>query len=110
MPGLYSLDEAAADFADALKKADADNVGHKHFAPGIGPYGEVEAVRAALVKLRVSKPEVYRDAAIKRVPDLLIPGQWAVEFKIARPFGNNGRPAEHWSENLLHPYKGPLAH
>jgi hypothetical protein len=22
------------------------------------------------------------------------------------PFGNNGLPAEHWSENLLHPYPG----
>ena len=21
-----------------------------------------------------------------------------------RPFGDNGRPAEHWSENVLHPY------
>jgi hypothetical protein len=95
-----------ADFADALQSVDIDCVGHKQFAPGIGPDGEAEAVRAALAKLRVSKPASYGAAAIKRVPDLLIPGQWAIEFKIARPFSDNGRPAEHWSENLLHPYAG----
>lgn len=38
--------------------------------------------------------------------NLLVPGQWAVECKIARPFGDNGKPAENWSVNLLHPYAG----
>jgi hypothetical protein len=42
----------------------------------------------------------------KRTPDLLIAGQWAVEVKIARPFGDNGNEAENWSVNLLHPYAG----
>jgi hypothetical protein len=36
----------------------------------------------------------------------VIPGAWAVEVKLARPFGDNGKPAERWSENLLYPYKG----
>jgi hypothetical protein len=27
---------------------------------------------------------------VRRVPDLLVPGQWAVECKIVRPFGDNG--------------------
>jgi len=134
------LEELAIDFADALKSIDADKRSHKQFAPGVGPYGEADAVRAALSKLRIAKalplnkcfkstptvqysqwfmrriwitylptdpkPVVYADAAIKRLPDLLIPGQWAVEYKIVRPFGNNGQPAEHWSENILHPYVG----
>lgn len=43
---------------------------------------------------------------VMRAPDLLIPGLWQSEFKIARPFGDNGKLAEHWSENLLHPYPG----
>jgi hypothetical protein len=101
-----SLEELAADFADALKSVDDDRLAHKRFSPGVGPYGESEAVRAALSKLRRAKPSVYADAAIKRAPDLLIPREWAVEFKIVRPFGDNGLPAEHWSENLLHPYSG----
>ena len=31
---------------------------------------------------------------------------WAIEFKIVRPFGDNDREAESWSQNLLHPYEG----
>jgi hypothetical protein len=41
-----------------------------------------------------------------RTPDLLIAGYWALEIKIARPFGDNGSLAENWSVNLLHPYPG----
>ncbi len=47
----------------------------------------------------------YSDPAIKKV-DLLIPGQWAVEFNTVRPDNNNGTIFEHWSENVLHPYEG----
>ena len=96
----------ASDFADALSWVDADQIAHKQFAPGIGPYGEADAVRAALAKLRDLIPARYSSTVIRRLPDLLVPGQWAVECKIARPFGDNGRHAEHWSENLLHPYAG----
>jgi hypothetical protein len=103
---LLPLSRLAADFADALQSVDADRQAHKQFAPGIGPYGEAEAVRAALYKLQGVRSSAYAGASIRRIPDLLIPGQWAIEFKIARPFGDNGRPAEHWSENLLHPYAG----
>ncbi len=100
------LGQLAADFADALKSVDSDQLSHKKFSPGIGPYGEADAVRAALPKLQNANRSRYADAVIKRVPDLLIPGQWAIEFKIVRPFGDNGLPAEHWSENVLHPYAG----
>jgi hypothetical protein len=37
---------------------------------------------------------------------LVIPEAWAIEVKLARPYGDNGRPAERWSENLLYPYPG----
>jgi len=36
----------------------------------------------------------------------LIKGLWVIEVKIARPFGDNGKEAEAWSVNLLHPYAG----
>jgi hypothetical protein len=48
-------------------------------------------------------------AVTKRSPDLLIRGDWAVEVKIARPFGDNGKEAENWSVNLLHPYPGNVS-
>ena len=103
---MLTLEKLASDFADALKSVDTENVAHKTFSPGIGPYGEADAVRAALSKLQAAEPLVYSGAVIKREPDLLIPGKWAIEFKILRPFGDNGRSAEHWSENVLHPYAG----
>ena len=30
----------------------------------------------------------------------------AIEVKLARPFGDDGKEAENWSVNLLHPYAG----
>lgn len=101
-----ALAELVADFADALAAVDATHAVHKEFQPGIGPFGEADAVRAALAWLRESTAQTYRLAVTKRLPDLLVPSEWAVEFKVVRPFGDNGKPAEHWSENVLHPYPG----
>lgn len=101
-----SLTEFVRDFADALKTVDASKSTHKNFKAGIGPFGEADAIRCALAELRISNPSRYHDARTKRLPDLLIPGEWAIEFKIVRPFGDNGKSAEHWSENVLHPYAG----
>jgi len=39
----------------------------------------------------------------------VIPGHWAIEFKLIRPFGDNGNEAEHWSENILHPFPGNIS-
>jgi len=38
--------------------------------------------------------------------DVVLPKSWAIEIKLARPFGDNGKPAERWSENVLYPYPG----
>jgi hypothetical protein len=57
----------------------------------------------------------YQDASPKQYPnsrqqcDLVIPDEWAIEFKLLRPFGDNGKEAEHWSENVLHPYPGNVS-
>lgn len=100
------LREVVRDLADAFEAVDSGRARHKDFQPGIGPFGEAQAVRVALAELQRLKPDAYRSAVVKRIPDLLIPGHWALEFKIVRPFGDNGQPAEHWSENILHPYPG----
>jgi hypothetical protein len=54
-------------------------------------------------------PQYHGSARTKRTPDLLLSNEWAIEFKIARPFGDNGREAENWSVNLLHPYPGNVS-
>ena len=93
-------------FAEGLHAIDRCGVGHKAFQLGVGPYGEADAVRRALQHMRAINPQLFGNARTKRLPDILIPGQWALEAKIIRPFGDNGLPAEHWSENILHPYPG----
>jgi hypothetical protein len=95
-----------SDFADALAAVDGTRVSHKEFQPGIGPFGEADAVRTTLAWLKNANPGRYAHAVTKRLPDLLIPTEWAIELKVIRPFGDNGKPAEHWSENVLHPYPG----
>ena len=92
--------------AEGLRAIDSSSVAHKTFQPGVGPFGEGEAVRLALQHMCTQSPKLFSEARTKRLPDVLIPGQWALGFKIVRPFGDNGCPAEHWSENILHPYPG----
>jgi hypothetical protein len=101
-----TLVELLRDFADGLAAVDRERVPHKEFQPGIGPYGEAQAISAALKQMQARYPERYAKAAAKRLPDVLVPNSWALEFKIVRPFGDNGKLAEHWSENVLHPYPG----
>lgn len=96
-------------FAEALRWIDESRVPFKELRPGVGPYGEPQVVRRCLEYLRDRYPEEYSGAKTKRNPDVLIPGRWALEFKIVRPYGDNGREAEHWSQNLLHPYPGNVS-
>ena len=82
------------------------------FKPGIGPLTENEVTSLLLRRLAREQaadfgkagPRSYRGSRAEC--DLVIPGSWAIEIKLARPFGDNGKPAERWSENLLYPYPG----
>jgi len=42
-------------------------------------------------------------------PHLVIPEEWAIEFKLLRPFGDNGAQPEHWSKNAPPPYPGNVS-
>lgn len=88
--------------ADILKEYDLESPVHKLFHPGIGPFGEPQIV--SVIANRLSNKGI--SAITKRTPDLDIEHQWAIEFKIVRPFGDNGKIAENWSVNMLHPYAG----
>ena len=97
------LRELVASVADALKDIDSQYPVHRNYRPGIGPYGEPQLVKQ--VADRLTKAGI--GARTTGTPsDMDVDGIWAVEFKLARPFGDNGKQAEHWSENLLHPYAG----
>src|SRR5258708_2020026 len=103
-----NLDIVVSDIADAVVALDATRVPFKAFQPGAGPYGEPQLVGRIAAHLN-SLPAYSGLAKTKRTPDLLLKGSWSLEIKIARPFGDNGREAEDWSVNLLHPYPGNVS-
>lgn len=102
------LDELLTDIADALASIDASRAPFRSFQPGVDPYGEPQLVKLVADYLN-RLPKYHGTVCTRRTPDLLIPKEWAVEFKIARPFGDNGKVAENWSVNLLHPYAGNVS-
>jgi hypothetical protein len=97
--------EIVKTIADILKEFDAEMPIHKAFRPGIGPFGEPQIV--GMIAKRLSAKGIASQT--KRTPDLDIQHQWAIEFKIVRPFGDNGKEAENWSVNMLHPYAGNVS-
>jgi hypothetical protein len=94
--------------ADAVATLDASGRPFKAFSAGAGPYGEPQLVRW-ITEFLNGKAEYQNRARVKRSPDLLVEGLWALEVKVARPFGDNGKEAENWSVNLLHPYAGNVS-
>lgn len=114
-----TLVEIVSDFASALKAVDASApVGKsqtRQYRPGVGPLPEAEAIRRCFEHLAKTRPDAYSATAPCKYPntrqscDCRIGHSWVIEFKLVRPFGDNGKEAEHWSENLLHPYPGNVS-
>jgi hypothetical protein len=93
------LPEIIADLASALKAVDASApIGRsktREYRPGIGPLTEAGALAAAIDHLKQLKPAQYSAAGPKKLCDLVIGDDWAIEAKLIRPFGDNGAAAEH---------------
>lgn len=96
------LSRLVRDVADALKAFDTECPVHKAFQPGIGPFGEPQLIKEVARRLNSQG----LPAKTRKSPDLELEKMWAVEFKIVRPYGDDGKVAENWSQNLLHPYAG----
>ena len=98
-----NIDQLICQIADVLKEFDSTKPIHnKKYKPGIGPFGEPQIVKE--IKERLKSKGINSNIQIK--PDMSIGKEWAIEFKIVRPFGDNGKEAENWSVRLLHPYEG----
>lgn len=100
-----NINQLLREIADFLREFDSTRPVHKGFRPGIGPFGEPQIVKEIERGLNLKG----LDARTQRTPDMSIGYEWAIEFKIARPFGDNGKEAEDWSVNLLHPYEGNVS-
>jgi hypothetical protein len=102
------LDFVIDDVLNSIVAIDTSRVAFKSFQPGVGPYGEPQLLK--LIAQNLNRLPRYNDQVVtKRTPDLHIPEHWALEFKIARPYGDNGKEAEDWSVNLIHPYRGNVS-
>jgi len=102
---VVELEQIVLQIADSLKEFDSSKPVHKIYKPGIGPYGEPQIVKEIAKRLS-SKGATSQT---HRTPDMSINNEWAIEFKIVRPFGDNGLEAENWSVNMLHPYEGNVS-
>lgn len=100
-----TLEQLVSDIADACVAVDRSGIPFKNFQPGVGPYGESQLVK--LIAAHLNRLPVYEGRLrTMQTPDLLLSGLWALEFKIAHPYRDNGLETENWSVNLLHPYPG----
>ncbi len=123
MVGELQLEKLVADFAAALRAADSErpqavNARTKvPFQPGIGPHSETATVDLVAWQLEELDPLTYRDRChtglaypeMKRQKcDLCIgterPWDWAVEIKMLRLLGDNGKPNDNILMHILSPY------
>jgi hypothetical protein len=115
---MLSLAEIVADFARALAAADERRPVYvsrsgRAYQPGIGPHAEDMAVELVLTEMRARAPGRYEHSGrgllyprSKQKADLWIgrPLEWIVEAKMARFFGDNGKPDDTAIKDLLSPY------
>ena len=108
-----------SDFAAAMECADEREPVHvsragRAYRPGIGPHAEDLAVRLTLEELRrlpgYAETPVGQALPYPRAPrqrcDVWIgqPVEWAIEVKMARFRGDNGKPDDTSLKDLLSPY------
>ena len=111
------LQEIVEEFAAAMTTADSRRPtavsprSGRVYRPGIGPDPEDRAVDLAMAELGTARPQwnwqlraCYPGS--KQTCDWLIgqPPEWAVEIKMARPNGDNGKPDDTAIKDILSPY------
>src|SRR5262249_48565535 len=104
------------DFAAALKIVDArspvftSRTG-RVYQPGIGPHSEDRAVDLIVAEMRSMVSGNYRHLRC-RVPylgsrqtcDIVLAGEWMIEMKMARFYGDNNKPDDTSLKDLLSPF------
>ncbi len=117
------LDQVIQDFATCLKRVDAKrpqalNARSKEpFQPGIGPHSEAEVVAMVADDMAQFAPSLYKGKLITNVPypesprqkcDLCIlsgpMNEWAIEVKMLRFLGDNGKVNDNILMHILSPY------
>jgi hypothetical protein len=118
---VHDPKQLANDFANGIRSVDErrpvwiSSTTKRAYAPGIGPHTETETVRLVMTELATTKPELYDEYRLG-VPypssprsrcDLVIghaSASLAVEIKLLRFMGDNGKPNDNMLMHLLSPY------
>ncbi len=117
-----TLSELVKDFAAGLEAADhlapvAENVKTKvAFKPGIGPHSESHTIKLVMDQMVALHASRYTESALgvsygdgsRRVCDICIGSpsswEWAIEVKMFRPMGDNGKSNDNILMHILSPY------
>ena len=104
----------AADYAAALAAIDAERPVWKTYQPGIGPHPETAVVRLVAADLAARFPDRYSPyrlgapypSAPRQKCDWVIgdPPVAAIEVKMLRLMGDNGKPNDNMLMHILSPY------
>lgn len=113
------LGQIVRDFAAGMEAADrrspqaaSHRDGTRLYKPGIGPFGEDDAVALTLAEMRTSNGNAYANAGKRRYPsgkfvcDLALGElpEWAIEVKMARLRRDNGTYEDTTTKKILSPY------
>jgi len=122
---LMTIDLATIvdDFALCIKRADsrqpqAVNIRSKEpFQAGIGPHSESQVVKLVVDEMVLNHPTIYKDSIVTSVPYPESPRQkcdfcignassweWAIEVKMLRFLGDNGKLNDNILMHILSPY------
>jgi hypothetical protein len=116
------LQELVSDFASALARVDASRPQALNarsgapYQPGIGPHTEPATVALVIADIQATKPDSYIGAAHLAIPygrsrdkcDICLgeppDWEWAIEVKMIRMLGDNGKPNDNLIAHILSPY------
>ena len=117
-----SIAGIAADFARAIEAVDSRSPVAVNartgapFQPGIGPHTEAQTVKLVMTYLAADDPQKYGSFRLgvpygdgtRQSCDLWLAGRedgdWAVEVKMLRLMGDNGKPNDNMIMHILSPY------
>jgi hypothetical protein len=118
---LLSVSEIVNDFAEAMQIVDKNcpQAGNARtgvlFRPGIGPHSEAGSIKMVIAQLQTHSAGKYGDARLnvsfpnfpRQRCDIVVGSGaegWAIEAKLLRILGDNGKPNDNMLMHILSPY------
>jgi len=113
---MVSLPDIVQKFAESLKHVDSQRPKYKNYQEGIGPFPEHKAIALIIqevshkqLPLSVKTNVVYPGPGSRQKCDICIFANanhydWAIEVKLLRFLGDNGKPNDNMLTHILSPY------